>query len=64
MKCICCCSTFDQVVRDLQVAETRVGQLSSSQRNFVTLQCKKNSLIEMGRKRKRSTAKAANIFLG
>ena len=42
------------MVRDLQVAETRVGQLSSSQRNFVTLQCKKNSLIEMGRKRKRS----------
>ena len=48
---ICCCGTFDQVVRDLQVAEARIGRLSSSQREFVTIQCKKNSLIELGKRR-------------
>ena len=48
---ICCCGTFDQVVRDLQVAEARIGRLSSSQRNFITIQSKKNSMIELGKKR-------------
>ena len=48
---ICCCGTFDQVVRDLQVAEARIGRLSSSQGNFLTIQSKKNSLIELGKKR-------------
>ena len=56
---ICCCGTFDQVVRDLQVAEARIGRLSSSQRDFITLQSEKNSLIELGRKRKRSNEEDA-----
>ena len=43
----------EEVVRDLQVAEARIGRLSSSQREFVTIQCKKNSLIELGKKRNR-----------
>ena len=54
---ICCCGTFDQVVRDLQVAEARIGRLSSSQREFITLQSEKNSLVE--RKRKRSNEEDA-----
>ena len=41
----------EEVVRDLQVAEARIGRLSSSQRNFITFQSKKNSLIELGKKR-------------
>ena len=41
----------EEVVRDLQVAEARIGRLSSSQREFVTIQCKKNSLIELGKRR-------------
>ena len=56
---ICCCGTFDQVVRDLQVVEARIGRLSSSQRDFITLQSEKNSLIELGRKRKRSNEEDA-----
>ena len=56
---ICCFGTFDQVVRDLQVAEARIGRLSSSQREFITLQSEKNSLVEMGRKRKRSNEEDA-----
>ena len=56
---ICCFGTFDQVVRDMQVAEARIGRLSSSQREFITLQSEKNSLVEMGRKRKRSNEEDA-----
>ena len=56
---ICCCGTFDQVMRDLQVVEARIGRLSSSQRDFITLQSEKNSLIELGRKRKRSNEEDA-----
>ena len=41
----------EEVVRDLQVAEARIGRLSSSQREFVTIQCKMNSLIELGKRR-------------
>ena len=37
------------------MAEARIGRLSSSQRNFITLQSKKNSLVVLGRKRRRST---------
>ena len=55
----CCCGTFDQVVRDLQMVEARIGRLSSSQREFITLQSEKNSLVEMGRKRKRSNEEDA-----
>ena len=33
------------------MAEARIGRLSSSQREFVTIQCKKNSLIELGKRR-------------
>ena len=55
---ICCCGTFDQVVRDLQVAEARIGRLSSSQRDFIAIQSKKNSLIELG-KRKRTNEEDA-----
>ena len=47
------------MVRDLQVAEARIGRLSSSQRDFITLQSEKNSLIELGRKRKRSNEEDA-----
>ena len=47
------------MVRDLQVVEARIGRLSSSQRDFITLQCEKNSLIELGRKRKRSNEEDA-----
>ena len=36
---ICCFGTFDQVVRDMQVAEARIGRLSSFQREFVPIQC-------------------------
>ena len=54
---ICCFGTFDQVVRDMQVAEARIGRLSSSQREFITLQSEKNSLVE--RKRKRSNEEDA-----
>ena len=50
---------FDQVVRDLQMVEARIGRLSSSQREFITLQSEKNSLVEMGRKRKRSNEEDA-----
>ena len=39
------------MVSDLRVAEARIGRLSSSQREFVTIQCKKNSLIELGKRR-------------
>ena len=45
------------MVRDLQVAEARIGRLSSSQREFITLQSEKNSLVE--RKRKRSNEEDA-----
>ena len=38
----------------LRVAEERIGSLSSSQRQFVILNAKKNVLIETGKKRKRS----------
>ena len=38
----------------MQVAEARIGRLSSSQRDFIIIQSEKNSLIELGRKRKRS----------
>ena len=55
----CCCGTFDQVVRDLQMVEAMIGRLSSSQREFITLQSEKNSLVEMGRKRKRSNEEDA-----
>ena len=41
------------MVRDLQVAEARIGRLSSSQRDFIIIQSKKNSLIELGKKRNR-----------
>ena len=34
-----------------QVAEARIGQLSSSQREFTTIRSKKNSLIELDKKR-------------
>ena len=34
-----------------QVAETRIGRLSSSQREFTTIRSKKNSLIELDKKR-------------
>ena len=54
---IYCFGTFDQVVRDMQVAEARIGRLSSSQREFITLQSEKNSLVE--RKRKRSNEEDA-----
>lgn len=47
------------MVRDLQVAEARIGRLSSSQRNFITIQSEKNSLIELGKKRKRSNEEDA-----
>ena len=47
------------MVRDLQVVEARIGRLSSSQRDFITLQSEKNSLIELGRKRKRSNEEDA-----
>ena len=50
---ICCCGTFDQVVSDLREAEARIGRLSSSQRDFIIIQSKKNSLIELGKKRNR-----------
>ena len=46
------------MVRDLQMVEARIGRLSSSQRNFITLQSKKNSLIELG-KRKRTNEEDA-----
>jgi hypothetical protein len=42
------------VVKDLQEAEARIGNLSPAQRNFIALQSQKNALVEMGRKRKRS----------
>ena len=41
----------------MQVAEARIGRLSSSQREFITLQSEKNSLVE--RKRKRSNEEDA-----
>ena len=41
------------------MAEARIGRLSSSQRDFITLQSEKNSLIELGRKRKRSNEEDA-----
>ena len=41
------------------MAEARIGRLSSSQRNFITLQSKKNSLVVLGRKRRRSTEEDA-----
>ena len=47
------------MVRDLQMVEARIGRLSSSQREFITLQSEKNSLVEMGRKRKRSNEEDA-----
>ena len=34
-----------------QVAEARIGRLSSSQREFTTIRSKKNSLIELDKKR-------------
>ena len=43
-----------QVAMALRVAEERIGSLSSSQRQFVILNAKKNVLIETGKKRKRS----------
>ena len=46
------------MVRDLQVAEARIGRLSSSQRDFIAIQSKKNSLIELG-KRKRTNEEDA-----
>ena len=33
-----------------QVAEARIGRLSSSQREFTTIRSKKNSLIELDKK--------------
>ena len=45
-------------MRDLQVAEARIGRLSSSQRDFIADQSKKNSLIELG-KRKRTNEEDA-----
>ena len=33
------------------MVEARIGRLSSSQRNFITIQSKKNSLIELGKRR-------------
>ena len=41
------------------MVEARIGRLSSSQREFITLQSEKNSLVEMGRKRKRSNEEDA-----
>ena len=38
---------------DLRLAEERIGRLSAAQRNFITLQCQKNALVALG-KRKRS----------
>ena len=38
---------------DLREAEARIGRLSSSQRDFIIIQSKKNSLIELGKKRNR-----------
>ena len=38
---------------DLRLAEERIGKLSAAQRNFITLQCQKNALLAIG-KRKRS----------
>ena len=34
-----------------QVAEARIGRLSSSQRKFTTIRSKKNSLIELDKRR-------------
>ena len=41
------------MVSDLREAEARIGRLSSSQRDFIIIQSKKNSLIELGKKRNR-----------
>ena len=38
---------------DLRLAEEKIGRLSPAQRNFIALQCQKNALVELG-KRKRS----------
>ena len=35
------------------MAEEKIGRLSPAQRNFIALQCQKNALVELG-KRKRS----------
>lgn len=46
---------FNQVARALMEVETRLGaQLSPSQRQFVIVQSKKNGLVAVGRKRKRT----------
>ena len=53
---------FNQVARALIEAESRLGaRLSPSQRQFVILQSKKNVLLALGKKRKRSNDEDAML---